>query len=336
MKNPQESFKNNINKSIVNISTADEFLSNANIKINSKTGAFYTNATQVADERVLEKISQTITKVYEQQSKLLEIFQSNGIIERDLSVGQEFWSQAKVSAMEKAEVSRTGKFTKADSVDFEKEEHPIVCVSKRFSLDWRNLAASRNSNAPLDMTYTQAAIKSMVETIQELIVQGSAEKYSGRQIFGFGNYTYKNDYVIAKKWGLTATTPAEIKADLNKAISILRNLGAQENLQLLISNDIYSRFGEDYNAYQANSLRNSVLNFPEIDRIESMPSRIMPSGEFILFPPETDTIELGLAQDITLLDLSQNELFPEFMLLAVLAVNPKSDVNGKSRFVVGK
>ena len=67
-----------------------------------------------------------------------------------------------------------------------------------------------------------------------------------------------------------------------------------------------------------------------------MPASIMPSGEFILFEPEQNTIELGFAQDVTLLDLSQNELFPEFMLLAVMAVNPKSDVNGKSRFVVGK
>ena len=335
MKNTESKIES-INKSVVNISTADNFLRNANIKINPETGSFFTNATQVADERVLEKISQTITETYKQKARLLEIFQTNGIIERDLSVGQEFWSQVKISAMEKAEVSRTGKFTKEDSVDFEKEEHPIVCVSKRFSLDWRNLVASRAGTAPLDMAYTRAGVEAMVETIQELIAQGSVEKYSGRQIFGFGNYTYKNNYVIPNKWGLEATTPQQIRDDVNKAIGILRSLGAQNNLTLLVSNDIFSKFGENFNPYQAYSLRDSINTFPEITRIESMPASIMPSGEFILFEPEQNTIELGFAQDVTLLDLSQNELFPEFMLLAVMAVNPKSDVNGKSRFVVGK
>ena len=61
MKNPQAKIES-INKSVVNISTADNFLRNANIKINPETGSFFTNATQVADERVLEKISQTITR----------------------------------------------------------------------------------------------------------------------------------------------------------------------------------------------------------------------------------------------------------------------------------
>ena len=257
MKNTESKIES-INKSVVNISTADNFLRNANIKINPETGSFFTNATQVADERVLEKISQTITETYKQKARLLEIFQTNGIIERDLSVGQEFWSQVKISAMEKAEVSRTGKFTKEDSVDFEKEEHPIVCVSKRFSLDWRNLVASRAGTAPLDMAYTRAGVEAMVETIQELIVQGAAEKYSGRQIFGFGNYTYKNNYVIPNKWGLEATTPQQIRDDVNKAIGILRSLGAQNNLTLLVSNDIFSKFGENFNPYQAYSLLNSV------------------------------------------------------------------------------
>ena len=55
MKNPQAKIES-INKSVVNISTADNFLSNANIKIFPETGSFFTNATQVADERVLEKI----------------------------------------------------------------------------------------------------------------------------------------------------------------------------------------------------------------------------------------------------------------------------------------
>ena len=331
-----ESFRKNVNMSIVNISKGDEFLSHAKIQKNRETGTYFTNATQVADPRVLEKMSQTITKTYEQEATLLSIFQENGIIERNLGVGQEYWSQVKVSAMEKATISRTGKFTPEDSVDFEKEEHPIICVSKRFSLDWRNLDASRLSNAPLDMTYTAAASEAMVKTIQELIVQGSAEKYSGRQIFGFGNYTYKNNYVIPNKWGLAATTPQQIKDDINKAIGILRSLGAQKNLTLLVSNDIYSRFGENFNAYQSYSLLNSVLNYPEITRIESLPESVMPNGEFILFAPEINTIELGFAQDVTLLDLSQNEHYPEFMLLAVMAVNPKSDVNGKSRFVIGK
>ena len=73
MKNPQAKIES-INKSVVNISTADNFLRNANIKINPETGSFFTNATQVADERVLEKISQTITETYKQKEWIAKIY----------------------------------------------------------------------------------------------------------------------------------------------------------------------------------------------------------------------------------------------------------------------
>lgn len=114
-----------------------------------------------------------------------------GVLERVSNYGTLISTYQRVSGMDAAQVSMTGRYTtNQDRVEVDMNGVPIPVFQKRFFFADRELAAAQMAGDGIDTANAEAASRAVAELIENSVLSGSsAIKYGGYTFYGFLNHT---------------------------------------------------------------------------------------------------------------------------------------------------
>lgn len=207
------------------------------------------------------------------------------------------WEDA--SEMTDAIISMDGETVgEKDRQEFGLNGVPIPVIHKEFSISERQLLASRNRGAALDVTQGVEAGRSVARRSEKLVFFGGAVgKSTGYTIPGLLTFPGRASYTIAD-WSDTANvTPEDILKDIH---GMIRKLETEERhygpYTLYVPGAYAFRFREDFKANSDKTLMQRVLDEDVIKAVRF--SDVLPTGNVLMIQMERTVLDLAVASDI--------------------------------------
>jgi len=185
-----------------------------------------------------------------------------------------------------------------DLINFETERVPVPVIHKDFRLGVRQLAAAKESKAPIDKTNSDAAARKVGVMMEDLTINGYRGKFLGSNIYGIMTHPAATSMTLDDGVGnLLAFTP-ETAADM-----ILAMIQAQDDKDFNGPYNLYVPTGLSTILYKMIPNTNGKLlktYLEEIDLISKIRvSSRMPKGHMSLVQMDNETIDLAVGQELT-------------------------------------
>ena len=118
------------------------------------------------------------------------------------ALGKTVWQYERQSDITPATVSMDG-LRKGDSDRplYDMQQMPLPIIHKDFSFSARQIAVSRNSNSPIDVTTAASASRMVAEKVERLALGVDEDfNYGGGQVYGVCNYPNRLTKVFTNPW----------------------------------------------------------------------------------------------------------------------------------------
>lgn len=181
---------------------------------------------------------------------------------------------------------------------------PLPVFSKPWRIDRRFLMASRQGpGGALDTTLARQMTRAVSNTVESAMLNGWARPVDGYQMYGFLNHPDRNT-VSGDSWHNDSTDEEDIRNNLLSAVEKLEDDEYDDGGYWLYLNRVQNQrlrrliadFGSG-NPGDTNMRDRIAEEFDvEIDRIRV--TKNVPDGEALLFAPDPDVVEVGIAEDI--------------------------------------
>lgn len=240
---------------------------------------------------------------------------------------------AKISDMEEAEVNMSGvTTTEENATDFDRAKFPVPIISKAFSIDVRELKASRRMGTPIDTEMIDIATELVSGRLEKILFQGDLQ-FRGNTIKGYVNFGDANTPSgTSGDWG---GTPTNMYDDVLAMIEANENANSFGPYLMYVSRTQMTELRnidvEDTGAY--GTTRDRLLDLDEIDAIKV--TKHLNDGEVVLVDPKSKYVQLDVGQDITALDWSSGDgMLSSHKIIFAGVPKLKTDYNGNSGICV--
>lgn len=192
------------------------------------------------------------------------------------------------------------KETQGDRPEFGIVNLPLPVIHKDFYFNARQVAASRNSGAPIDTTMAQLAARRVSEAAEKLTLGvSSTYTYGGGTVYGFTNFTPR----ITKALTLP-TDSAWVPATLVQEVLAMRQLSVNQFFygpwMLYCSPGWDEYLDDDYSAAKGdNTLRQRLEVIQGIQGVRT--ADFLDDYEMILIQMTSDVVRMVVGMDITTL-----------------------------------
>lgn len=313
------------------VSSYGSFISNAHALLNSgfDLGALRANSLLRKDEWL--RVDETVVEVARHRLAGIADLVSAGLT-RDLGgLGVMMDEFEKVSDMTPAQQDMSGITPgEEDAVEFSLHGVPIPITHKDFRINVRHLEASRTRGSSLDLTYAQTATRQVVETLEDMLFNGSTVQMNGRGIAGYTTFADRvtGNLTGASGWQTGGTTGEIIVSDVLSMISA----GEAQNFfgpwKMYVSHAYMHILRDDY---KANSDKTILQRLLEIDTLSSIgTSGRLGTHDVLLVQMTSDVVDLSIGQDISTVEWSNNGgMQVKYKILAAMAPRLKSDFAGR-------
>lgn len=205
------------------------------------------------------------------------------------ALGHTVFSWQRMSDFTGAELTMSGlSRAEKDRMEFDYANMPIPIVHKDFSLNIRELAASRNKGMPLDTIQLSYATKVVTEKIESLLFNGSTALGTNNTIYGFLTTPNRLTGSVTASWA--TATGAQIIAD---ALAIIAALIAQNQYGpygVYVSNAAYTHMGDDFKASGDRTILERLMAIPGISYVH--PSSQMAAGAVLFVQLSKETVDI--------------------------------------------
>ena len=211
------------------------------------------------------------------------------------------------------------------ALDNKADGAPVPVIFKPYKIDARMLDASRRTGDGIDVTTLSATRRVVEEALEDMIVNGANVKMNGFSLYGLRTHPGRVTDT-ASDWG----TIANITASVNSAVRQLQARQFYGPYALFVSQEQYLQAVEQYFGSDSNITPLSrVLGNPLIDSVDSVPSQVLPDGEFLLVQLDRETIDLAEALPIQLREWSSGDGWQmDFKVLTVAGPRVKKRYDG--------
>lgn len=291
-----------------------------------------TNATLRKDEWI--QIDEVLIEAYRERLVVVDDLQQSGLT---LSVGLgtliSEWENA--SEFTDAEVTLDGESNpNLDRQEFGLNGVPVPVIHKGFKIGERQLQASRQRGASLDVTSGTESTRSVARTTEKMVINGgylgavqsAANNYT---IYGLTNFPSRETTTI-DDWSLVATTPEEVLADILAMIQLQETENRRFGPFRIYIPAAYSfQFYRDLKAESDKTLMQRVLEDPRIESVRV--SDVLETGNVLLIQFVRETLDLAIGSDINTIQWpSPSGWTNQFQSFAVMAPRLKTDFDGRS------
>lgn len=260
------------------------------------------------------------------------------------ALGKTVWQYERQSDITPATVSMDG-LRKGDSDRplYDMQQMPLPIIHKDFSFSARQIAVSRNSNSPIDVTTAASASRMVAEKVERLALGVDEDfNYGGGQVYGVCNYPNRLTMMFTNPWmdngyGYPVRNPYWKPGILQQEILHARRRLAERfhygPYAIYHSSDLDEILDDDYNN-DYNGISNSLTlreRLKKIDQIQSIKtSEFLPPGTIIMLEMDPNTIQAVTGMDITTVQWQDQGGFEiHFKVICILLPRMKSDYYGR-------
>ena len=267
------------------------------------------------------------------------------------ALGKTVWQYERQSDITPATVSMDG-LRKGDSDRplYDMQQMPLPIIHKDFSFSARQIAVSRNSNSPIDVTTAASASRMVAEKVERLALGVDEDfNYGGGQVYGVCNYPDRLTKVFTNPWmkneyGYKVRnpywTPGVLQREILEARRQLADKFHYGPYAIYHSTDFDEILDDDYNL-NFNGISTSLTlreRLKKIDQIQSIKtSEFLPDGTIILLEMDPNTIQAVTGMDITTVQWQDQGGFEiHFKVICILLPRLKSDYYGRCGVLHGR
>jgi len=257
------------------------------------------------------------------------------------ALGKTVWQYERQSNITGATVSMDGlRKGDADRPMYDMDQMPLPIIHKDFSFSARQIAVSRNSNMPIDVTTAGMASRMVAEKVERLALGVEPDfQFGGGNVYGVCNYPQR----LTKVFTNWARVDGSRDPDWSPAILYRQILDARRNLHdirhygpfaIYHSPDFDQILDDDYNDHTAGqtstiTLRERLEKIKEIKSINC--SEFLPYGTFVMIELDQNTIQAVTGMDITTVQWQTEGGFEiHFKVICILLPRLKSDFYGRA------
>ena len=223
--------------------------------------------------------------------------------------------------------------TAGDRPEFDLTNLPLPVIHKDFSINARQLAASRNGGSPLDTTTAQLAARKVSEEAEKLALGQLDFTYGGGSIYGLLNFPSRITHTMVSP-AASGWTPAATLQDIlamRQASTDAYHYGPW----VLYNSPAWDQYlDEDYKDESDISLRARLAQVNGIQAIRT--ADYLTGYAMLLVQQSQDVIRLVIGMDITTVQWEEmGGLRLNFKVMAILVPQLRADANGNTGIVHG-
>jgi uncharacterized linocin/CFP29 family protein len=219
-----------------------------------------------------------------------------------------------------------------DKPDAKLVSMPIPIIHKEFMVSIRELATSRLSGDPLDVSMASLAGRKVAEKVESIIWNGvTMGNVNGGVVRGILTDTARNTAGFGTNgaWSAAAKTGANILADIDTMTAALRGDHYFGPYTLFIPADAETKLDQDYTTTYAKTIRNRILENSQIKNI--VVSDALPTANVVLMQMSRDVFDLVIGMQPTTVQWETlGGLEQNFKVMAIILPRTKSDYSGQS------
>lgn len=273
--------------------TGEDGNSYQTVKVNGKEQAIRTNVVSLLRKDEWISYDTRVTAVAQQRLVIAADLVAAGLSRNLGGLGAVMAEWERVDDSGPAAIDMSGTTESAeDRVGYDLDGVPVPIIHKGFRLNIRYLSRIRQLGQPLDTANAEAAARKVATALENMLINGATITVQGRPIYGLNNHPSRITFNIGD---LTAGTNenyvTQILTLLNRGE--LKGFFGPFNLYVPASHTI--RLGNDFKANSALTLLQRLQAIPQINAVKVSDLITLPT----LVQLSRDTIELGIAQDIT-------------------------------------
>lgn len=223
----------------------------------------------------------------------------------------------------------------SDRLEFDLTNLPLPVIHKDFAFNARQIAASRNIGASLDVTMAELAARRVAEEAEKLVLGvSSSYTYGGGTVYGLTNFPSRLTKVLSDP-----TTSPWTPAKLVHEMLAMR----QESMDAFhygpwkaYNSPFWDTYlDDDYSSLKGDlTLRQRIQNIQGIATINT--ADFLTGKQIILVQQSTDVIREVIGMDITTVQWeSEGGMRLNFKVMAILVPQVRADHNGNTGIVHG-
>jgi len=283
------------------------------------------NATLRKDE--WETVDTRVNEVMRERLTIVDDLRGRGLV-TNVSLGTILRVTERVSDMEDAQVSFDGDTApKRDRPKFQKDVIPVPVVSADFTMNWRQLEASRGRGESLDTTAAAIATRKVRDKLQYLFAMGygqgpgpGSNATGGTSIPGLTTAASRLQLTLATDWDASGAT---IIDDVNSMLDLAYNNNLFGPFYMYVPKNYWAILQQDYSTLKGEkTYLQRILDFVDIEAVRPLDS--LPNDNVVLLPMQSDVIDLSEAQAVTTVQWEKNPFVTNFRVLAVAGPHIKS------------
>lgn len=285
-----------------------------------------TNSTLLKDQHKL--LFKEVKEISRRNMTLLNDLRSKGLTRNLGGLGVMIAEWERSGDLTDAEISMDGRTTALnDKLTFDLTGTPVPIIHKSFELNQRHLLASGRDGRPrIDVTQAAIASRLVAEKNEDMILNGVAGLVvDGKTITGYRTHPDRITGTLPASWATAAGTA--IINDVKGIVEDFRDDKQFGEITLYVAENVWSALQLDYSATKGtNTILERILAMPQIASVQ--PCSILPASEVIAITLERETVEIGIAQDTSIVQWGKNIFETEFKVFNALTPILKSDKNG--------
>lgn len=228
-----------------------------------------------------------------------------------------------------AEMSMSGKARgRRDQFEFDMNYLPLPLTHKDFSLDIRQITASRNGTQPLDTLNAAMCGRKIAEKIETTLFQGaSTYTFGGGTIYGYEDEANANLGTLTAPWNDSAASGDTIVDDVVAMKQALIDDHCYGPYMLYIPTQYETAIDKDFKANSDKTIRQRILEISGIAGVKVADK--MTSTKVILIQMTPDVIRMVNGQNIITLQWeSEGGMELNFKVLTIQVPQTRHDQEG--------
>lgn len=294
-------------------------------------GQLVTNASTLRHEEH-KRYDQKLVQIARQRLNGIDDLRRRGLVTNLGGLGVILSMYERVGDMTQATVSMDG-LTPAqkDRLTFDEVGVPIPVFHEDWSLNLRQIEASRTRGEPLPTTQIAVATRLVADRMEDALFNGiPGLVVDGKQVYGYTTHPDRNTGSVTAAWA--TATGVQIVGDVKLMLQQAYDDNFFGPFVIYVAKDIWANIQTDYSASKGdNTIADRIEAFRDIAEVR--PGDALPSGNVTMVQMTEDVVDLAVAQDIRNIQWQTNPMKTDYKVFSVLAPRIKSEKNGKSGIV---
>ena len=217
---------------------------------------------------------------------------------------------------------------KNDQVEYGVNYLPIPIIHADYSLNLRQLNASRSLGNPIDTTMAERAVRKVSEKLEKMLFTNVNYKFGGGTIYSLTNYPDRNEISIGTHWDHSGVTGKEIVQQVQEMVQAAKDAHFYGPFTLFVPSKYGTILDNDYSDSKGdNTIRDRILKISSIKEVLDVDT--LADDNVLLVQMTRDVIRLVQGMGITNVQWkSEGDFIQNFKVLTIQVPQLRSDQEG--------